>query len=172
MAAQHVASGCGASSEEAVDHNPAKIPGLQLLFYRAAPPLSCAPDPHLCRRDHPRSPEAIGSCWRELSPGGQALLVLVYVRKGDLFVELAAGSGVSAATARRYVNDRIALLAARTPKLRRALRDAGRAYVVLDSTSSSHDRVAAERPFCSAKHRKHRMICRSSPSPDRNFAWV
>jgi hypothetical protein len=60
--------------------------------------------------------------------------VLAYVRKGDPFAELAAGFGVSTATARRYVNETIALLAARAPKLRRALRDAEHAYVVLYGT--------------------------------------
>ena len=33
----------------------------------------------------------IGSPWRKLSPGRQALLVLAYLRKGETFAELAAG---------------------------------------------------------------------------------
>jgi hypothetical protein len=35
--------------------------------------------------------KSIGSCWRKLNPGQQALLVLAYLRKGETFAELAAG---------------------------------------------------------------------------------
>jgi CDGSH-type Zn-finger protein len=58
------------------------------------------------------------------------------------------------------VEETIALLAARTPRLRKAVRDAaraGHAYVVLDGTLIPIDRVAADRPFCSGKHKKHGM---------------
>jgi hypothetical protein len=34
----------------------------------------------------------IGSPWRKLSPGQRGLLVLAYLRKGETFAELAAGS--------------------------------------------------------------------------------
>jgi len=40
-----------------------------------------------------RHRKKIGSCWRKLNPGRQALLVLAYLRKGDTFAELAAGLG-------------------------------------------------------------------------------
>jgi Helix-turn-helix of DDE superfamily endonuclease len=67
---------------------------------------------------------AAGSRWRKLNPGRQALLVLVYLRKGETFAELAAGFGVGTTTAWRYVNETAALLAARAPKLRAAVWDA------------------------------------------------
>src|SRR6202008_3624893 len=108
-------------------------------------------------RSHRKS---IGSCWRKLNPGQQALLVLAYLRKGETFAEVAAGFGVGTATAWRYVNETVALLAARAPKLRRAVRDAkraGYAYVVPDGTLIAIDRVAADRPFSSGKHRHHGM---------------
>jgi len=54
----------------------------------------------------------IGSPWRKLNPDRQALLVLAYLRKGKTFAELAAGFGVSTATAWRYVTQTVALLAA------------------------------------------------------------
>ena len=47
----------------------------------------------------------------------------------------------------------MALLAARSPKLRQALRDAkkaGHAYLVLDGTLIPINRVAADRPFTPA----------------------
>jgi hypothetical protein len=118
---------------------------------------------------------AIGSLWRKLNSGGQALLVLAYLRKGDPFAEVAAGFGVSTAAAWRYVNETVALLAARAPKLRRALRDADQAgypYVVLDGTLIPIDRVAADRPFYSGKHRKHGMNLQVIASPAGDVLWV
>ena len=115
-----------------------------MLFYRAALPLSSRTLTFVSGiiRRHRIS---IGSLWRKLNPGQQALLVLVYLRKGETFGELGAGFGVGVATAWRYVNETIALLAARAPKLRKAARDAnkaGHAYVVVDGTLIPIDRVA------------------------------
>jgi hypothetical protein len=116
--------------------------GLQLLFYRAALPLSRKTltfATGIIRRHR----KAIGSRWRKLNPGQQALLVLAHLRKGETFAELAAG-------VRDRHHDRLAvrgrtaaLLAARARKLRRAVRDAkqaGYAYVVLDGTLSRSTR--------------------------------
>jgi hypothetical protein len=41
--------------------------------------------------------------------------VQAYLRKGETFAELAAGFGVGTTTAWRYVNETVALLAARRP---------------------------------------------------------
>jgi hypothetical protein len=91
--------------------------------------------------------------------------VLAHLRKGDTFAELAAGFGVGTTTAWRYVEETVALLAARAPKLRKAVRDAKKArhaYVVADGTLIPIDRVAADRPFYSGKHpaRRGRSRCR------------
>jgi len=88
---------------------------------------------------------------------------------------VAAGFGVGTATAWRYVNETVALLAARAPKLRKAVRDAkkaGYAYVVLDGTLIAIDRVAADRPFYSGKHRHHGMNLQVISSPSGNVLWV
>jgi Helix-turn-helix of DDE superfamily endonuclease len=63
----------------------------------------------------------IGSRWRKLNPGRQALLVLAYLRNGETFADLGGGFGIGTATAWRYVSETMALLAARAPKLGRAL---------------------------------------------------
>jgi Helix-turn-helix of DDE superfamily endonuclease len=79
-----------------------------------------------------RHRKSIGSCWRKLNSGQQALVVLAYLRKGETFAELAAGFGVGTTTAWRYVTETVELLAARAPRLRTAIRDAVRsryAYV-------------------------------------------
>ena len=59
--------------------------------------------------------------------------MLAYLRKGETFADLAAGAGISTATAWRYVNEAVTLLSARAPKLRKALWAASRrglAFVV------------------------------------------
>jgi hypothetical protein len=94
---------------------------------------------------------------------------------GETFAELAAGSGVGTTTAWRYVNETTELLAARAPKLRTAVRDAskaGYAYVVLDGTLIPVDRVAADRPFYSGKHKRHGMNLQVIASPDGGIVWV
>ena len=73
------------------------------------------------------------------------------------------------------MNETIALLAAGAPKLRRALRDAkdaGHAYVVIDGTLIPIDRVAADRPFYSGKHRRHGMNLQVIASPAKDVLWV
>jgi hypothetical protein len=145
-----------------------------MLFYPAALPLSAQTLTYVAgiiRRHRGQ----IGSCWRKLSPARQALLVLAYLRKGETFAELAAGSGIGTATAWRYVTETVALLAARSPKLRRALRDAshaGHAYLVIDGTLIPIDRVAADRPFYSGKHRRHGMNLQVISAPGGEIVWV
>ena len=87
----------------------------------------------------------------------------------------AAGFGVGTATAWRYVEETIALLAARAPKLRTAVRDikkAGWAYVIVDGTLIPVDRVAADRPFYSGKHQRHGMNLQVIASPHGDVLWV
>jgi DDE superfamily endonuclease/Helix-turn-helix of DDE superfamily endonuclease len=145
-----------------------------MLFYRAALPLSSRTLRYAAGiiRRHRKS---IGSRWRKLNPGQQALLVLAYLRKGETFAELAAGFRVGTTTAWRYMEETIALLAARAPKLRMAARDAkkaGHAYVVVDGTLIPIDRVAADRPFYSGKHKKHGMNLQVIASPAGDILWV
>ena len=145
-----------------------------MLFYRAALPLSSRTLTFAAGAIR-RHRAAIGSPWRKLNPGQQALLVLVYLRKGETFAELAAGFGVGTTTAWRYVTETTDLLAARAPKLRTAVRDAvkaGYAYVVLDGTLIPVDRVAADRPSCSGKHQRHGMNLQVIASPCGNILGV
>ncbi len=105
-----------------------------MLFSRTALPLSSRTLTYVAGIIRRRR-ASVRSGWRKLNPGQQGLLVLVYLRKGETFAHLAAGFGVGTATAWRYVNETVALLAARAPKLRKAVRDAkktGHAYVVVD----------------------------------------
>ena len=86
-----------------------------MLFCPAALPLSAQALSYVAGviRRHRKK---IGSAWRKLNPGRQALLVPACLRKGDTFAELAAGFGIGTATAWRYVTETTALLAARAPE--------------------------------------------------------
>jgi hypothetical protein len=146
----------------------------QVLFYPAALPLSRQTLDYVAGIIR-RHRQQIGSPWRKLSAGRQALLVLAYLRKGETFAELAAGFGVGTATAWRYVTETVALLATRAPKLRQALdraRRSGHAYAVIDGTLIPIDRVAADRPFYSGKHRRHGMNLQVIASPSGDILWV
>src|SRR5499433_592776 len=148
--------------------------GASVLFYPAALPLSRQTVTYtagVIRRHRAQ----IGSPWRKLTCSQQALLVLAYLRKGETFAELAAGFGIGRATAWRYVNETVELLAARAPKLREAVggaKKAGHAYVVLDGTLIPIDRVAADKPFYSGKHKKHGMNLQVIATPDGDIVWV
>jgi hypothetical protein len=139
-----------------------------MLFYRAALPLSRQTLTFVSGlvRAHRRE---VGTVWRKLNPGQQALLVLVYLRKGEPFAEVGAGFDVSTTTCWRYVHETVDLLAARAPKLRAALRKAkrqGMAYVIIDGTLIPVDRVAIDRPFYSGKHKRHGVNVQVIASPD------
>ena len=145
-----------------------------MLFYRAAVDLSRSTLNYVAGVIR-RHRKAIGSVWRLLNPGQQALLVLVYLRKGETFAELGDGFGVSAATAWRYVEETVVLLSARSPKLGQALRKArrdGLHYLVLDGTLIHTDRVKADRPYYSGKHRVHGMNVQVIASPDGTILWT
>jgi hypothetical protein len=145
-----------------------------MLFYRAALPLSRQTLTFVSGlvRTHHRE---MGSVWRRLNPGQQALPVLVYLRKGEPFAQVGAGFDVSATTCWRYVNETVDLLATRAPTLRAAVRKAKRqdmAYVIIDGTLVPVDRVAADRPFYSGKHKRHGVNLQVIASSDGTILWV
>jgi DDE superfamily endonuclease/Helix-turn-helix of DDE superfamily endonuclease len=145
-----------------------------MLFYRAALPLSRRTLGYLAGVIR-RHRAGIGSVWRRLNPGRQALLVLVHLRKGETLTDLAAGFEVSATTAWRYVQETVELLAARSPALAEAIQQAktdGHGYVILDGTLIPIDRVAADRPYYSGKHRMHGMNLQVISTPDGDIVWV
>ncbi len=106
-------------------------------------------------RQHRRE---LGTRSRRLSPGRQALLTLAYLRNGHPYAQLAAGFGIGTTTAYRYVAEAVELLATLAPTLAEAARTAStKAFVLLDGTLLPIDRIAADRPFYSGKHKKHGM---------------
>ncbi|MCN9244539.1 transposase family protein [Streptomyces sp. RY43-2] len=115
----------------------------------------------------------IGSRWRRPSAGRQALLTLAHLRVGHRHAQLAAGFGVGTTTAYRYVTEAVELLAALAPSLADAVRAASmKAFVMLDGTLLPIDRIAADRPFYSGKHKKHGMNVQVIAAPFGRLLWA
>ncbi len=115
----------------------------------------------------------IGSRWRRLTCGRQALLVLAHLRCGGTYARLAAGFRVGIATVHRYIREAVDLLAARAPTLDQAMMAVRKkAYVILDGTVLPIDRIAAGRPFYSGKHRKHGMNVQVITDPAGRLLWA
>lgn len=91
----------------------------------------------------------IGTGWRRLTAGGQALLALAHLRCGDPYAQLAAGFGIGIASVYRYVREAVDVLAALAPTLAEAMKTAStKAFVILDGTLLPIDRNAADTPYC------------------------
>ncbi|MER5501987.1 transposase family protein [Streptomyces sp. NPDC002561] len=113
----------------------------------------------LLRRKLTARRRRIGTRWRRLTCGRQALMTLAHLRCGHTFAQLAAGFGVGLATAHRYVTEAVDVLAVLAPTLQQAMAVAARkAFVILDGTLPPIDRIAADRPFCSGKHRMNVQV--------------
>jgi hypothetical protein len=79
------------------------------------------------------------TCWK------QAIFTLAWFRDRPDVRRLGQGSGISQATAYRYLNEAIGVLAAKAPSLREALERAvelGLPYLILDGTLVASDRCA------------------------------
>lgn len=115
----------------------------------------------------------IGTRWRRLTPGQQALLVLAHLRCGDTYSRLAVGLRIGLVTAHRHICEAVDLLAARAPSLEQAAAVAAtKVYVILDGTLLPIDRVAADRPFSSGKHKRHGVNVQVIANPLGRLLWV
>ena len=82
------------------------------------------------------------TCWK------QAVFTLAWFRDRPDIRRLGQGSGISQATAYRYKDEAVEVLAAKAPSLREALDKAaeqGLPYLILDGTLISSDRCAAKK---------------------------
>ncbi|WP_063766997.1 IS5/IS1182 family transposase, partial [Streptomyces sp. NRRL S-813] len=110
--------------------------------------------------------------WRKLGCFKQALLTLVHLRKNETFSQLGAGFGISQATAWRYVDEALDVLASWAPGLREALTGLGEGdHVIVDGTLIPIDRIATDEPYYSQKHKKHGMNVQVIARPDGIPLW-
>ncbi|MGW2370465.1 transposase family protein [Streptomyces sp. NPDC001667] len=112
------------------------------------------------------------SPWRRLGCFKQALLALAHLRKNETLVQVAAGFGVSVTTAWRYVDETLEALAACAPGLGEALVGLGKGdFVIADGTLIPTDRIAADEPYHSQKHKQHGMNVQVIARPDGTPLW-
>ncbi|MEW2496123.1 transposase family protein [Streptomyces nodosus] len=143
-----------------------------MLVYPSGVDVSCSALRFLTQqlRRHRRT---IGSRWRRLSAGRQTLLTLGPSSGGNTYTQLAAGFGVGTTTAYRHVTEAAELLAALAPSPADAVQTASvKAYLILDGTLLPIDRIAADRPFYSGKHKKHGMNVQVILDPFGRLLWA
>ncbi|ODU05647.1 MAG: transposase [Pseudonocardia sp. SCN 72-86] len=119
----------------------------------------------------------VGTRWRRLSAGDQAVLVLAHLRKGDTYAELAAGYGIGTTTVSRYISEAIEVLAALAPTLTTAMAVIkAKAFVILDGTLLRIDRVGMgsgrDRPYYSGKHKCHGVNVQVISDPAGRLVWA
>jgi hypothetical protein len=102
----------------------------------------------------------------------QALLVLAHLRKNETLAQVGAGLGVSAAATWRYVRETVELRASWAPGLHEALVGLGEGdFVIVDGTLIPTDRIKADEPYCSQKHKKHGMNVQVIARPGGTPLW-
>ncbi|MFE3389989.1 transposase family protein [Streptomyces anulatus] len=115
----------------------------------------------------------IGTRWRRLPASRQALPALAHLRCGDTYAQLAAGFGIGIATVYRYIREAVQALAAIAPSLAEAMRTIRqKAFVILDGTLLPIDRIAADTPYYSGKHKRHGMNVQVLTDPFGRLLWI
>ncbi len=119
----------------------------------------------------------LGTKWRRLPVGRQALLVVAHLRKGETCADLAHGFSVGTTTVYRYLREGLDVLAALAPTLDQAIAvAAGKAFVTLDGTLLRIDRVGMtagrDRPYYSGKHKVHGVNVQVIADPTGRLVWA
>jgi hypothetical protein len=124
-----------------------------------------------------RRVQKIGSRWRKVPPGTQAIIVLAVLRHDQRLRDMAGGNAVSASTIRRWVLEAIDLLAARAPRLDRVLGTLARSggeVVLLDGTLIPTRRRTGtdNRRYYSGKHKRHGLLFLALTDTHGNLLWI
>jgi hypothetical protein len=145
---------------------------LRVLVYPSSIDLSSRTLRHLTRQLAAHRRE-IGTRWRRLPVGRQALLALAHLRCGDTYAQLAAGFESGIATVYRYIREAVDVLAAQARTLAEAMTTVRtKAYVILDGTLLPIDRIAADTPYYSGKHKRHGMNVQVITDPFGRLLWA
>ncbi|MFJ9434919.1 transposase family protein [Streptomyces sp. NPDC101490] len=143
-----------------------------MLVYPSSIDLSSHTLRYLSRQLTVRRRE-IGTRWRRLTASRQALIALAHLRCGDTYAQLAAGFGIGIATVFRYIREAIEVLAVVAPTLAEAMTTIReKAFVILDGTLLPIDRIAADTPYYSGKHKRHGMNVQVLTDPFGRLLWA
>ncbi|WP_331254356.1 transposase family protein [Streptomyces halstedii] len=115
--------------------------------------------------------------WRKAEPGKQAVIVLALLRHDQRLADMANGNQVGESTVRRWVKEVVKLLAARAPRLDRALKKIARGggvVVLLDGTLiRTHRRTGKDdRKNYSGKHKAHGLLPLALTDEKGNLIWI
>uniref|UniRef100_A0AAU3IB72 Transposase family protein n=1 Tax=Streptomyces sp. NBC_01393 TaxID=2903851 RepID=A0AAU3IB72_9ACTN len=114
----------------------------------------------------------IGTRWRPAA-GRQGLLALAHLRCGDTYAQLAAGFSIGIATVYRYIREAVEVPTTLAPTLAEAMTTARtKAFVILDGTLLPIDRIAADTPYHSGKHKRHGMNVQVLADPFGRLLWA
>lgn len=162
--------------EFGVKKNNPRTEGPDGLVYTARLPLSSATLNYLADLIRGRL-KKIGSRWRALPPGRIAALVLAVLRCDQRPGDLVGGNGIHRTTVTRWVREVVGLLAARAPRLDRALKKIARkggGIVLLDGTLIRTRRRTgtANRKNYSGKHKCHGLLVIALTDDRGRLLWV
>jgi hypothetical protein len=150
--------------------------GYRPLVYQCRLPLSRQTIEYLADLLR-RHLKAIGSRWRIVPPGRIAVIVLAVLRHDQRLADMAGGNDISATTVRRWRDELVQLLAARAPRLDRALKKIakrGGEVVLIDGTLIPTRRRTgkANRPNYSGKHRCHGLHFLALTDERGRLLWI
>ncbi|MEU4089816.1 transposase family protein [Streptomyces aureus] len=119
----------------------------------------------------------LGTRWRKVTPGTQAIVVLAVLRHDQRLLDMAGGNDVSASTVHRWALEVIGLLSARASRLDRALKKIARTggiAVLLDGTLiRTRRRTGTEnRKNFSGKHKAHGLLFLALTDEKGNLIWI
>ncbi|MFI6122528.1 transposase family protein [Streptomyces sp. NPDC051064] len=118
-----------------------------------------------------------GSRWRSLPPGKIAVIVLAVLRHDQRRADMADGNNFGESTVRRRRDEMIHLLAARAPRLDRALRKIakrGGEVVLVDGTLIATQRRTGRdhRKHYSGKHHRHGLHSLALADERGRLIWI
>ncbi|MDQ0401485.1 hypothetical protein J2S50_000034 [Streptomyces sp. DSM 40167] len=143
-----------------------------MLVYPSSIGLSSSTLRHLTKQLAARRRE-IGTRWRRLPAGRQALLALAHLRCGDTYAQLATWFKIGIATVYWYIREAIEILAALAPTLAKVMEAVRKkAFVILDGTLLPIDRITADTPYYSGKHKRHGMNVQVLTDPFGRLLWA
>lgn len=156
--------------------NPEPAEGTDSVVYQVKLPLSSRVLAFVADLIRARR-KALGTRWRKADAGRQALIVLAHLRHDQRLSDLAGGNGVSASTVRRWVLEVIKLLAAKAPRLERALgkiaRSGGEAVLIDGTLVRTRRRTGkANRKNYSGKHKVHGLLFLAVTDDRGNLLWI